>query len=90
MTYIDALKCKRFLENIDKHFENVEIVNFDLIHHRCRGNSLVNFAKYYKTVKNGYSIKDQNKALSSTFRNKMDSFYIKRKLTIEYFKNLKF
>ena len=74
MTYMYALKCKRFLEKTDEHFENVEIVNFDLIYQRSRHNPLVNSVKDYKTAEKkflkGYSKKNQNKALSSAFRNK--------------------
>ena len=50
MTYIDQLKHKRFKENRDKHFKNAEIVNFDIINHRCRGDPLQNSEKYYKTI----------------------------------------
>ena len=59
-----------------------------------QGQSPNKFYKDYKTVGKkdckGYSQKDQSKALSYAFRNKRDGLYIKRKLMIEYFKNLKF
>ena len=59
-----------------------------------QGQSLNKFCKDYKTVEKkdckGYSQKDQSKALSSAFRNKRDDLYIKGKLMIKYFKNLKF
>ena len=50
MTYIDQLKYKIFKENIDWHFKNAKIVNFDIINHRCRGDSLQSFKKYYKVI----------------------------------------
>ena len=89
-----CLNEKDLKKNSDKHFEDIEIVNFDLIHHRYRDNPLKNFVKIIKLLEKkdckGYSQKDQSKALSSAFRNKRDGLYIKRKLMIEYFKNLKF
>ena len=29
---------------------NVEIINFDIIHHKCRRSSLHNLVEYYKTI----------------------------------------
>ena len=41
-TYVDALKWEYFLENSDCHFKNIDVVNFDIIHNRRRGNPLEN------------------------------------------------
>lgn len=38
-------------ENPDRYFKNKEVVIFDLIHHKCRGDPLKNTDKEYKTVK---------------------------------------
>ena len=40
MTYIDVLKYKQFVENMDSHFSRAKITNFDMIHHQCQGNQL--------------------------------------------------
>ena len=37
MTWYDRAKCRNFLENSKKHFEEVEVVNFDIIHRSARG-----------------------------------------------------
>ena len=35
MTYIDQLKYKRFMSDLDKYLEKAEVINFDMIHARC-------------------------------------------------------
>ena len=51
MTYVDQLKYKQFKENREEHLQNLEVVNFDLIHKRCRKTPLTNPESFYKTVK---------------------------------------
>ena len=38
-------------KNPDKYFENKKVVNFDIMHHECRGDPLQWFYKGYQTVK---------------------------------------
>ena len=38
------------ISNTDKYFEKVNITNFDLIHHCCRGDKLTHDRKYYETL----------------------------------------
>ena len=43
MTYIDDLKYDNFVVNdMDSHFSDVKVVNFDIIHHDCHGDKLQN------------------------------------------------
>ena len=55
LTYIDRLKHRRLeknkKQNRDEHFQKAEIVNFDLFHHRYRGDKLENTEKFYETIK---------------------------------------
>ena len=37
LTWYDQIKCKRFLEDPDRHFNNTKIVNFDIINKCVRG-----------------------------------------------------
>ena len=37
LTWYDQIKCKRFLEDPDRHFNNTKIVNFDIINKWARG-----------------------------------------------------
>ena len=50
MTYIDNLKYKQFVEDMDSNFSRAEIPNFDLIHHQCRGDKLQNSRRHYETI----------------------------------------
>ena len=35
MTWYNKCKCDDFLRDTDKHFKEVKIVNFDIIHREC-------------------------------------------------------
>ena len=39
------------MENRDEHFNNVDVVSFDVIHRRCRGNPIENSVQNYNTIK---------------------------------------
>ena len=40
MMYIDRSKFEQIAYDFDGHFENVYVVNFDIMHHQCRGKIL--------------------------------------------------
>ena len=42
MTYIDRLKYEKLEADVNKCFKHAELLNFDLIHHCCRGDPLSN------------------------------------------------
>ena len=74
----------------DFYFKNKKVINFNMIHHRCRGNPLKKTVKEYKKVcsndfKN-YPKDEKNKVLFSIFRNKRDDLWVKRDLMIEHLK----
>lgn len=48
MTWYDDLKYDEFVSDMNGYFENVQVINFDIIHHLCRGDKLQNLEKYYK------------------------------------------
>ena len=48
MSYIDALKCEEFLNNTQDHFEKAEVINFNIIHHKCRDDLLKKDLKTYR------------------------------------------
>ena len=52
MIYFDDLKYDEFVSNMDGYFKNAKIMNFDIIHHVCRGDKLQNPEKYYKAIRN--------------------------------------
>ena len=81
LTYIDPLKWKEFINDPHSHFFNAEVINFDIIHNRCRGDELKYFVKYYKTVDNkdfnNYPDKDEKKALSAAARKGREDHWVK-------------
>ena len=87
MSYLDYLKYKHMSDNPDSYFEKKKVINFEIIHHQCKGDPLTKTEKEHKTVcdfKN-YPKDEKNKVLSSIFRNKRDDLWVKRDLMIEYF-----
>ena len=37
-------------DDLDSHFKKKEVINFDLIHHRCRSDPLKNSEEDHKTI----------------------------------------
>lgn len=93
LTYIDQLKYKKFIENPDDHFSNVEIINFDIIHHECSGKLLEMLLIIIKlfdlTIWKIILKKIKKTPLSAACRSGGKDLWIQRDLIIEHFKNLK-
>ena len=54
MAWYNKCKCDHFLRDTDKHFKEVKIVNYDIIHRECRGEVVPkHLLKYYQTVNEG-------------------------------------
>ena len=51
MTYIDRLKYERFEENRDDYLAKAKIVNFDMTHASCRGQTREKTDMYYQKVR---------------------------------------
>ena len=51
MSYIDNVKYKTIRDDPDQYFDDVKVVNFDIIHHECNGDKLIGDYKDYKTFK---------------------------------------
>lgn len=52
MTYIDDLKFKSLVEDLDAHFSDAKVSNFDIIHHQWWGDPLQYSKCYYETTFN--------------------------------------
>ena len=85
MTYNDILN------DIDYHFENCYITNFDLIHNECRGDKLNFSRRFYQTIsldelnKNILSHNQKQKFISSAIKSERNDLYIEKKLLREHF-----
>ena len=68
LTWYDQIKWERFLEDLDRRFNNTKIVNFDIINKCVRGEELSEQTfTNYQTVQNKemfeYPIKDREKII---------------------------
>ena len=50
MKYIDDLRYKQFVENMDLYFSRAKITKFNIFHHRRRGDPLQNSIRFYETI----------------------------------------
>ena len=82
MTWYGQMKCQDFLEDLDGHFENLEIVNFDIIN--SKGKLSESKMKQYQTASHSeiltYPQHNQDEILSSAFRIKRNSMQVKIKV----------
>ena len=89
MTYDDIIK------NLDYHFENCYVTNFDLINNECRGDKLNYSRKFYETVK--YSNVKENfhhdiekKFIATAIKSERNDLHIEKRLIFEHFNKKKF
>ena len=94
LSYLDDVKFDKFMENPDQSFQNTKIVNFNIIHHECRGDKLTNSYEHYQTVFKhdfeNYIKKDKETVLSSALRNQdklKQSIYFEKNLVLKHFKS---
>ena len=79
------------LNDVDYHFENCYITNFDLIHDECRGDKLNFSRRFYQTIslnelnKNTLSPNQRQKFISSAIKSERSDLYIEKKLLKEHF-----
>ena len=51
MTWYDQVKCEQFLKDVNNHFSNTKIVNFDIIDKSIKGEEISeSVLKNYQTV----------------------------------------
>ena len=51
LSYYYQLKYNEFIKSPDDWLESIEVVNFDTIHNKCRGDKMSKRVKDYKIVK---------------------------------------
>ena len=76
----------------DCHFKTVQVVNFDIIHHECRGDPLQGSYKEYQTINkkdmDNYSSNSKKKIVNSAIRADRKDVFIDKKVTLDHFKHL--
>ena len=91
---LNKMKYDEIMSDLEYHFQNCYITNFDKIHHECRGDKLNFSKKYYETIFydqliQNISYDDQEKFISFTIRSKREDVNFERKVILEHFNKLK-
>ena len=72
MTYIDQLRYQEYKKNKEEWLQNHNVINFDMIHARCRDSLLTKSIREYKTVREEdfklYPEKEKQESTSSCRR----------------------
>ena len=88
MTWYEQCKCQEFLENTDEHFQNLQILNFDMIN--SNGKIDDDKLKPYQTIDHheimAYPSELREEIMSSIFRAKLPDMHAKKETVVENFK----
>ena len=81
LTWYNQTKCEEFLEELDAHFQKLQIVNFDIIN--SKSNLDPYKLKQYQTINHSeiltYPQEQHDEILSSIFRTKNNTVFVKKK-----------
>ena len=92
LTYIDELKYSKFSRDPDKYLKEVEVLNFDMIHARCRDDKQSVTDKQYQTVASNdlknMSQKGKKKDVSACIRSNRKDLFVEKKLSFDHFREL--
>ena len=92
---LDKHKYEKIMSDPEYHFTNSYVNNFDLIHHKCRGDKLNHSKEYYETIyKSNVDKEIKQKDLKDRFISKaIDSerkdVFLKKDLLTEHFNRIK-
>ena len=86
-------KYDEILNDLNGHFQNCYVTNFDLIHNECRGDKLNYSKKFYETVfendlKKNLNSEDINNFCSSGFRSERKDLFFEKKVYTNHFRNV--
>ena len=91
---LNKMKYDEIMENLEYHFQNCYITNFDKIHHECRGDKLHFSKRYYETIfydqlKQNIDEQNQEKFISFAIKSKREDLNFEKKVIVEHFNKLK-
>ena len=82
-------KYERINKNKKEYFRKAEIINFDIINHRCRGDPLKNSIKYYQTIHQDdlelAKEEDKDDFISESIKSKKEDLYIEKDIINKHF-----
>ena len=92
---LNKMKFDEITEDFDYHFKNCYVMNFDLIHHECRGDKLNHSRNFYQTIfynqmKKNLSEEDQKKFISLAIKAEREDVNYEKKVITEHFKKISF
>ena len=92
---LNKMKFDEITEDFDYHFKNCYVINFDLIHHECRGDKLNHSRNFYQTIfynqmKKNLSEEDQKKFILSAIKAEREDVNYEKKVITEHFKKISF
>ena len=89
LIYIDQLKYERFISDPDKYLEKANVIKFEMIHNRCRGDPRTYSNKHYQTVVNfdvkKMSKKERKKAVGACLHTERKDIFVEKKLALSHF-----
>ena len=82
------------LNDLDRHFKQCYITNFDLIHHECRGDKLNFSKKFYQTVyskelRENLNLEQRINFVEAGIKSERDDLYFEKKIYIDHFERIK-
>ena len=84
-------KYKRICQDLKDYFVNVELINFDIIHHQCRGDALKHDVKYYQEICHrdfeNIPKQDEYNFISSAIKSRRKDIYIQKDVMKNHFVN---
>ena len=91
-TRLNKMKYDEILNDLDGHFSNCYITNFDLINHECRGSELEYSKRFYETIflddvkKNISSLRERDNFCASAIRSQRKDLHFEKEVIIDHFK----
>ena len=87
------MKYNEIIENLEYHFQNCYVTNFDKIHHECRGDELSFSERHYETIfydrlKENIDEENREKFISFAIRSERKDINFEKKVMLDHFKKL--
>ena len=88
-TRLQEMTFNEVANNPEKHFDNVYVTNFDLIHHKSRGDPLQFSEKFYKTISvsqlKQIDYPKSNQFVAAAIRSKRDDVFLEKDVIKKHF-----
>ena len=88
-TRLQEMTFNEVANNTEKHFDNVYVTNFDLIHHKSRGDPLQFSENFYKTISvsqlKQMDYPKSNQFVAAAIRSKWDDVFLEKDVIKKHF-----